>query len=90
MSQNPARSTMSDGNKMRDWHVFESLYNRLLSHYKSILKNHHDTHIIEEIKCEAFKLTDSSTISLCLSIYNLAEFRTAKGCIKFQTCIKKG
>jgi hypothetical protein len=32
LSQSPARPTMSDGNKNRDWHVFESLYYRLLSH----------------------------------------------------------
>jgi len=25
LKQSPARSTMSDGNKKRDWHVFESL-----------------------------------------------------------------
>ena len=34
LSQSPARSTMSDGNKNRDWQVFESLCYRLLSHYK--------------------------------------------------------
>ncbi len=39
--QSLARSTMSDGNKNRDWHVFESLYYRLLSHYKSVLKRYH-------------------------------------------------
>ncbi len=66
---------MSDGNKKRDWRVFESLYNRLLSHYKSVLKKHHDTHIIEEIKGKVVKLIDSSTISLCLSMYDWAEFR---------------
>ncbi len=75
LSQGPARSTMSDGNKKRDWRVFESLYNRLLSHYKSVLKKHHDTHIIEEIKGKVVKLIDSSTISLCLSMYDWAEFR---------------
>ena len=50
LTQSPAKSTMSDGNKKRDWHVFESLYNRLLSHYKFVLKKHHNTHIIEQIK----------------------------------------
>jgi hypothetical protein len=85
LSQSPARSTMSDGNKKRDWRVFESLYNRLLSHYKSVLKKYHDTHTIEEIKGKAIKLIDSSTISLCLSMYDWAEFRTAKGGIKLHT-----
>jgi hypothetical protein len=31
LSQSPARSTMSDGNKKRNWKVYESLYNKLLS-----------------------------------------------------------
>ena len=85
LTQSPARSTMSDGNKNRDWHVFESLYYRLLSHYKSVLKQHHNTHIIKEIKGKVIKLIDSSTISLCLAMFDWAEFRTAKGGIKLHT-----
>jgi hypothetical protein len=85
LKQSPARSTMSDGNKKRDWHVFESLYYRLLSHYKSVLKKHHNTHIIKEIKDKSIKLIDSSVISLCLSMFDWAEFRTAKGGIKLHT-----
>ena len=76
---------MSDGNKKRDWHVFESLYYRLLSHYKSVLKKHHNTHIIKEIKNKSIKLIDSTVISLCLSMFDWAEFRTAKGGIKLHT-----
>ena len=85
LKQSPARSTMSDGNKNRDWHVFESLYYRLLSHYKTVLKKHHNTHIIKEIKDKSIKLIDSSVISLCLSMFDWAEFRTAKGGIKLHT-----
>ena len=85
LSQSPARSTMSYGNKNRDWHVFESLYYRLLSHYKSVLKQHHNTHIINEIKGKVVKLIDSSAISLCLAMFDWAEFRTAKGGIKLHT-----
>jgi hypothetical protein len=85
LTQSPARSTMSDGNKKRDWHVFESLYYRLLSHYKSTLKHHHNEHIIKEIKGKVVKLIDSSTISLCLAMFDWAEFRTAKGGIKLHT-----
>ena len=81
LKQSPARSTMSD----RDWKVFESLYYRLLSHYKSVLKQHHSTYIIKEIKGKVVKLIDSSTISLCLSMFDWAEFRTAKGGIKLHT-----
>ena len=85
LKQSPARSTMSDGNKNRDWQVFESLYYRLLSHYKTVLKKHHNTHVIKEIKDKSIKLIDSSVISLCLSMFDWAEFRTAKGGIKLHT-----
>ena len=82
LRQSPARSTMSDGNKKRDWRVFECLYNRLISYYKSVLKKHHDVHTIKEIKNKVVKIIDSTTISVCLSMYDWAEFRTAKGGIK--------
>jgi hypothetical protein len=87
LKQSPARSTMSDGNKKRDWHVYESLYYKLLSHYKSILKKHHKSHIVEEIKGQSIKLIDSSTIPLCLSMFDWAKFRTAKGGVKIHTCL---
>lgn len=87
LKQSPARSTMSDGNKKRDYRVYESLYYKLLSHYKSILKQHHQSHVIEEIKGQSIKLIDSSTIPLCLSMFDWAKFRTAKGGIKIHTCM---
>jgi len=85
LKQSPARSTMSDGNKNRNWQVFESLYFRLLSHYKTVLKNHPNVKIIKEIKDKSIKLIDSSVISLCLALFDWAEFRTAKGGIKLHT-----
>jgi len=88
--QSPARSTMSDGNRKRDWRVFESLYYRLLSHYTSVLKKQHRTNIIKEIKGKSIKLIDSSVISLCLAMFDWAKFRTAKGGIKLHTCFDAG
>ena len=95
LSQSPARSTMSDGNKKRTWKVYESLYLKLLIHYDKILKNEKQRTIIQEIKDHSIKLIDSTTISLCLSMFDWAKFRTAKGglkytlvmmmCYKFQT-----
>ena len=76
--QSPARSTMSDGNKNRDWQVFESLHYRLLSHYKTVLKKQHNTPVIKEIEDKSIKLIDSSVISLCLLMFDWAKFRTAK------------
>lgn len=86
LEQSPARSTMSDGNKKRDWQVFETLYYRLLKHYQSVLRKQHQSYIIDEVKNQRIKLIDSSTISLCLSTFSWAKFRTAKGGIKIHTC----
>jgi IS4 transposase len=86
LTQSPARSTMSDGNKNRTYKVFESLYYKLLSHYRNVLTKSHSRHIIEEIKDRNIKLIDSTLISLCLSMFDWAKFRTAKGGIKIDTC----
>ena len=60
LKQSPARSTMSDGNKKRDWHVYESLYSKLLSHYKSVLKKHHKSYIVDEIKGQSVKFNHTA------------------------------
>lgn len=85
LSQSPAKSTMSDGNKKRTYKVFESLYYRLLSYHKELLKSRHQSHVIEEIKNLTIKLIDSTTISLCLALFDWAKFRTAKGGLKIHT-----
>ncbi|MBN4072540.1 IS4 family transposase [Crocinitomix catalasitica] len=86
LDQSPARSTMSDGNKNRTYQVYETLYHRLLTHYGHILSKRHQKHIIEEIKDRSIKLIDSTVVSLCLSMFDWAKFRTAKGGIKIHTC----
>ena len=86
LTQSPARSTMSDGNKKRGFHVFENLYYRLLTHYSHLLSKRHQSGIITEIKDRSIKLIDSTVISLCLSMFDWAKFRTAKGGIKIHTC----
>jgi len=86
LKQNPAKSTMSDGNKNRTWRVFEALYFDLLRHYKHVLKHKHRSDVIDEVKRHAIKIIDSTTIPLCLSLFDWAKFRTAKGGIKIHTC----
>lgn len=86
LTQSPSRSTMSDGNKKRDWKVFESLYYKILNHYESLLKSESQRRIIAEIKDQTIKLIDSTTISLCLNMFDWAKFRTAKGGLKMHTC----
>jgi hypothetical protein len=85
IKQNPAKSTMSDGNKKRDYRVFEDTYYQLINHYRQTLTDKRDRQVIEEIKNETIKLIDSSTVSLCLSLFDWAKFRTAKGGLKLHT-----
>jgi hypothetical protein len=85
LKQSPARSTMSDGNKNRTYKVYETLYHRLLTHYGHILSKRHQKDRIEDIKDRSIKLIDSTVISLCLSMFDWAKFRTAKGGIKLHT-----
>lgn len=87
LKQSPARSTMSDRNAKRDWKVFETLYYKLLAHYTPILLRHGKAMVIEEIKDKVVKIIDCSTISVCLSLFQWAKFRTAKGGIKIHTCL---
>lgn len=85
LQQSPAKSTMSDGNKNRDWKVFETLYYSILRHYSYQLKLKHQSKVIEEIKEHSIKLVDSTTVSLCLNLFDWAKFRTAKGGLKIHT-----
>ncbi len=86
LSQSPARSTMSDGNKKRNSKVYELLYSRLITYYEKILRSTSHRKAIEEIKEKKIKLIDSTIISVCLSMFDWAKYRTAKGGIKIHTC----
>lgn len=83
LTQSPARSTMSDGNKKRDWRVFETLYNKLLDYYGNLLRANHKSELLTRLtNHKAIKIIDSTTISLCLNTFNWAKYRTAKGGLK--------
>ncbi len=62
LSQSPATSTMSNGNKNRSYIMFESLYHGPLTHYAHLLSKRHESHIIKEIKDHSIKLIDSTGI----------------------------
>jgi hypothetical protein len=83
--QSPAKSTMSDGNKKRNYQVFEHLYNELLQYYGNGLRKNSNQIIVKEVEDKTIIIRDSSTVSLCLSLFNWAKFRTAKGGIKIHT-----
>jgi len=85
LSQSPARSTMGDGNRKRSFEVYKKLYFKLLSHYGKVIKARGRANVIEEVKNKTIKIVDSTTISLCLGLFDWAKFRTAKGGLKIHT-----
>jgi len=87
LEQSPAKSTMSDGNKKRDYKVFEKLYYLLLGHYSALFSRTDGYKVIKEIKGKCIKLVDATTISVCLQLFEWAKFRTAKGAIKMHTSL---
>src|SRR5665811_2315209 len=49
LKQNPVKSTMSDGNKNRDYRVFEDIYYQLIKHYRYTLTDNRDRAVIEAV-----------------------------------------
>lgn len=82
LKQSPAKSTMSDGNSNRDWKVYEHLYFSLIAYYKDVFKQQPEYKEIEEIEGKSIKLVDATIMSVCLSLFDWAKYRTAKGGIK--------
>ena len=79
----PSKSTISYQNKHRDWELFREYYYQLLG---SLGQQARFKQIKFKIKTKIF-LLDSTTISLCLSIFDWAKYKTAKGAVKMHTLL---
>lgn len=79
----PSKSSISYQNKHRDWKLFQDYYYELLNHLGQQVKFKQKKF---KIKSKIF-LLDSSTISLCLSLFNWAKYKTAKGAVKLHALL---
>ena len=79
----PSKSTISYQNKNRDWELFRTYYYQLLG---SLGQQVGFKQIKFKIKTKIF-LLDSSTISLCLNIFDWAKYKAAKGAVKMHTLL---
>lgn len=73
------KSTLADANNKRDYKIFEDLFYEMLKKTVELTPNHNF-----RFNNPLFSI-DSSTIKLCLSVFDWAKFRTAKGAIKIHT-----
>ncbi|GHT19301.1 hypothetical protein FACS189429_6850 [Bacteroidia bacterium] len=79
LNQSPAKSSMSTGNKKRNYQIFEELYYSLVKYYRAALAHRPEYKVIEEVKNYAIKIVDATIMSVSLSLFQWAEYRTAKG-----------
>ena len=81
----PKRSTLSYANEHRPAALFEDLFNELLARFRSV------THLGARKTKFRFKNKlfsfDSTTITLCLSLFPWANYRRAKGGVKVQVLL---
>lgn len=68
LKQSPAKSTMSDGNKKRNYQVFEDLYFALLKHYSTTLRQTEGYKVIKEIEGKNIQIVDASIMSVCFPL----------------------
>jgi hypothetical protein len=79
----PSKSSVSYQNKHRDWQIFKDYYYHLLDH---LGQQPARRKIKFRIKSKIL-LLDSTTISLCLDLFDWAHYKTAKGAVKMHTLL---
>lgn len=79
----PSKSTISYQNKVRNWELFKDYYFSLL---KGLGQQAATKRVKFRVKSKIF-LLDSTTISLCLSLFDWAKYKTAKGAVKMHTLL---
>ena len=79
----PSKSTIGYQNKQRSWELFRDYYYSL---QQSLGQHPEFKQVKFKIKSKIF-LLDSSTISLCLSLFDWAKYKTAKGAVKMHTVL---
>src|ERR1035438_1034730 len=68
----PPRSTLSDALNLRDWRIYQALALRLISHARALYA---EDPSVMGIDASVYAL-DSTTIDLCLSLFDWAPFRS--------------
>ena len=77
------RSTLADANESRDWRIWSDLAAMLIRRARKLYAN---DSLGVELDNTVYAL-DSSTIDLCLSLFDWASFRSTKAAIKLHTLL---
>ena len=79
----PARSTLSDALNSRDWRIFHELAMNLITRARKLYAT--DANNLD-LDATVYAL-DSTTIDLCMSLFDWALFRTTKSAVKMHTLL---
>jgi hypothetical protein len=79
------RSTLADANERRDWRIWSDLATLLIRRARKLYAQE-DLGLDVNIAGNVYAL-DSSTIDLCLSLFDWAPFRSTKAAIKLHTLL---
>lgn len=78
------RSTLADANESRDWRIWSDVAALLIRRARKLYS---DTDLVGlDLKNTVYAL-DATTIDLCLSMFDWAPFRKAKGAVKLHTLL---
>ena len=78
------RSTLADANEARDWRILADVAALLIRRARKLYS---DTDLVGlDLKNTVYAL-DATTIDLCLSLFDWAPFRKAKGAVKLHTLL---
>jgi len=76
-----SRSTLADANERRDWRIYADFAQALIAQARPLYRNE-DFGV--ELDDAAYAL-DSTTVSLCLSLFPWARFQAAQGAVRLHT-----
>lgn len=79
----PARSTLADALNLRDWRIYHALAQRLIVRAKALYVSEPS---VAGLDGSVYAL-DSTTVDLCLSLFDWAPFRSTKAAIKLHTLL---
>lgn len=77
-----ARSTLSDANAGRNWRIFRDLFGEILQRCRDVTPARNKFAFDNPLYA-----LDSTTIALCLSVFDWARYRTTKGALKLHTLL---
>ena len=76
------RSTLSDANSKRPWKIYQDVFHNILGKVQKVAPKY------KLDLPRPLYMMDSSTVSLCLSLFPWAKFRQKKGAVKIHTLLQ--